>query len=122
MKTQIVSFLAAIVILIMTTAAAFSQENKVDLKSPEVQKQVIDLILNDHALMQNFMEQLKTNDKAMKMVMSDMMMKCDMDASTCKNMSAIMAEHDKLLEQIGKVLDEKENSKYVVRERRYKHK
>jgi hypothetical protein len=51
-----------------------------------------------------------------------MMMKCDMDASMCKNMTAMIAEHDKILKQLGKTLDEKD-SEYVVQKRpRYRHK
>lgn len=123
MKARINSFLTALVFLVMTTVSVFSQENKIDLKSPEVQKQVFNQILNDHQLMMNFMEQMKTNENAQKMMMSDIMMKCDMDSSMCKNMSAIMAEHDKILEQVGKVLDEKKDSKYTVKKRpKYQHK
>ena len=107
----------------MTTVAALSQENKVDLKSPEVQKQVFDQIMNDPQLLQIFMDQLKTNEQAQKMMMSGMAMTCDMDSSTCKNMSEIMAEHEKILEQMEKILDEKKDSKYVVQKRpRYVHK
>lgn len=122
MKTGIQLILMNVVILLVTTGTGFSQEKKIDLKSPEVQSQVFNQILNDHQLMQDFMEKMKTNDHAMKMMMSDMMMKCDMDASMCKNMTAMMAEHDKILEQLGKVLDEKD-SEYVVQKRpRYRHK
>ena len=123
MKTNIKSIIAVVVIMLITTSLGFSQEKKIDLSSPEVQKEVFNQILNDHQLMMNFMEQMKTNDHAMKMAMSDMMKCCDMDASTCKDMSAIMAEHDKILEQVGKILDEKEDAKYTVQKKpRYHHK
>ncbi len=122
MKTGIQLILMSLVILLMTTGTGFSQEKKIDLKSPEVQYQVFNQILNDHQLMQDFMGKMKANDHAMKMMMSDMMMKCDMDASMCKNMTAMIAEHDKILKQLGKTLDEKD-SEYVVQKRpRYRHK
>lgn len=121
MKTRFNSFLTVLVILMMTSVAGFSQEKKVDLRSPEVQKEVFNQILTDHQLMMNFMEQMNKSENAMKMMMGNMMNCCNADSSTCKDMSAIVAEHDKVLQQMGKYLDEKEDSKYVVRERKYKH-
>lgn len=135
MKTRI-SYLAAIMVLsIMATASGFAQQGSIDLKTPEVRDKVFDQILNDHELMMNFMNRLRTNEHAMMMMksgmtnqdtdnpeemsgmMSDMMMKCDMDSSMCRNMTSMMAEHDKILEQLSKVLSEKEDAQYELRKK-----
>ena len=117
MKTRIKSFVAGLVIFIMTTVAGISQEITIDLKSDETQQQVFTQILNDNELLTSFIKQLHANENAMNTVMSKMMMQCCTDSSICKNLTEQISEHDEILEQLGKVLLEKENSNYSVQPR-----
>ena len=107
MKTNVKQILMSLAILLVVTVNGYAQEKTIDLNSPEVRTQVFDQILNDHQLMMDFMAKMNTNDHAMNMMMGNMMKCCDTDSSACKNMSAMMAEHDKVLEQLGKELDKK---------------
>ncbi len=55
--------------------------------------------------------------------MSSIMMKCCTDSTMCKNLSKKISDHDQILEQLGKVLLEKDDSKYTIKPRpRYNHK
>ena len=75
----------------------------------------------DHQLLQKFTDRLKTNEAAMKVMMSEIIVKCDMDSTACINMSKILAKHEIILKQLGEIPDKK-NTKYVVRKNRsYKH-
>jgi hypothetical protein len=49
----------------LNTIAGISQENKIDLKTPEIQQHVFSQILNDKDLMQNFVVQLQKNEDVM---------------------------------------------------------
>jgi hypothetical protein len=123
MKTRINSFIIGLVIFTMTSIAGISKENKIDLKTPEIQQQVFSQILNDKDLMQNFVVQLQKNEDAMDVMMSSIMMKCCTDSTMYKNLSKKISDHDQILEQLGKVLLEKDDSNYTKMPRpRYKHK
>lgn len=111
-------FLASFVILILTTVSGFSQESKFDLKSPEVQSQVFNQLLNDRHLLQAFLETMKTNDQTMNMMVSDMEKKCDMSPSDCHYLFAMMAKHNDTLNMLKKFLDEREASASSVQSRR----
>lgn len=123
MKTRINPFMAGLVIFIMTSVAGISQESKIDLKSTEIQQKVFNQILNDNDLLKSFIAQLQTNEDAKNVIMSNMMMKCSKNSCMCKNLTEKMSEHDMILEQLGKLLLEKNDTKYAVKPRpRYKHK
>ncbi len=57
----------------------------------------------------------------MKVMMSEIIVECDIDSTACKNGSKILAEQEKILEQLGKILDEKNTKHVVQKNRRYKH-
>lgn len=115
-------FLVSFVILILTTVSGFSQESKVDLKSPEVQSQVFNQILNNRQLMQAFMDTMKTNNETMDVMVSDMGKKCDMSPSDCNHLFAMVAKHNDTLNRLKKFLDEKEASANTPQSRpKYKH-
>jgi len=123
MKTHIKQFIVGVVIFVMSSIVGISQENKIDLKAPEIQQQVFSQILNDKDIMLNFLAQLQTNEDAMDVMMSSMLMKCCPDSSACKILSKKLSDQDQILEQLGKVLLEKDDAKYTIKPRpRYKHK
>jgi len=123
MRTLFNPIIISVIIFAMTSIAGISQENKIDIKAPEIQQQVFSQILNDKDLLQKFVAQLQTNEEAMDVMLSSMMMKCCTDSSTCKNLSKKISDLDQILEQLGKVLLEKDDSKYTIKPRpRYKHK
>lgn len=130
MKTHVKQIIIGVVIIFMTSKAGFSQENKIDLKAPEIQQQVFSQILNDKDIMLNFFAKVQMHEDAMDVMMSSMMVKCCTDSTTCKNLSKKISEHDQILEQLGKVLLEKEASNlekeasnYTIKPLpRYKHK
>jgi hypothetical protein len=94
MKANLKLILMSLAIVLLATATGFSQEKKIDLKSPDVQGQVFNQILNDHQTMENFIAALKTNDHALKMVTAGITPSSETNANTCCNMMAMMAGHN----------------------------
>lgn len=117
------TLLAGLLIILLTSAVGFSQEKGIDIKKPDIQIQVFDQILNDNDLIDDFITRLQSNQDAMKYFMSKMMLKCCTDSAMCETLTEKVSEHDEILEQLGKVLMEKEDSNYTVTPRSiYKHK
>ena len=117
------TLLAGLLIILLTSAVGFSQEKGIDIKNPDIQIQVFDQILNDNDLIDDFITRLQSNQDAMKYFMSKMMLKCCTDSAMCETLTEKVSEHDEILEQLGKVLMEKEDSNYTVTPRSiYKHK
>ena len=117
------TLLAGLLIILLTSAVGFSQEKGIDIKKSDIQIQVFDQILNDNDLIDDFITRLQSNQDAMKYFMSKMMLKCCTDSAMCETLTEKVSEHDEILEQLGKVLMEKEDSNYTVTPRSiYKHK
>jgi hypothetical protein len=117
-----IHFLTSFVILILTTVSGFSQESKVDLKSPEVQSQVFNQIINDRQLMHAFMDTMKTNNETMNVTVSDMGKKCHISPSDCNHLFALVAKHNDTLNRLKKFLDEREASANTAQSRpKYRH-
>jgi hypothetical protein len=123
MNSHYKTLLAGLLIILLTSAVGFSQEKGIDIKKPDIQIQVFDQILNDNDLIDDFITRLQSNQDAMKYLMSKMMLKCCTDSAMCDTLTEKVSEHDEILERLGKVLLEKEDSNYTVKPRpRYKHK
>jgi hypothetical protein len=123
MNSHYKTLLAGLLIILLTSAVGFSQEKGIDIKKPDIQIQVFDQILNDNDLIDDFITRLQSNQDAMKYFMSKMMLKCCTDSAMCETLTEKVSEHDEILEQLGKVLMEKEDSNYTVTPRSiYKHK
>lgn len=56
-------------LFLVTSTSAFSQSNNIKelLNKPETRTEVFNTILNDHSLMTDFMQQMKTSEHAMMM-------------------------------------------------------
>ena len=122
MKANLKLILMSLAIVLLATAAGFSQEKEIDLKSPDVQGQVFNQIINDHQVMENFIKVLKTNDHAMKMVTDGLTASSKTNTSSCKNMMAMMKGYDGVQ---GAVNTSEKNSNEKANEQhrhKYKHK
>lgn len=87
-------------LFLVTSTSAFSQSNNIKelFNKPETKTEVFNTILNDHALMTDFMQQMKTSEHAMMMMNDNIQSMKSEGTMEMKNMPA-MHHHENMMNE-----------------------